>query len=128
DDVLHGLPRDLHAGVDDVPPRVHPRAFSRMLFEADPLRQHDAKRMVDPSHFVRGLAIRDDVAHHGPYRIEYFDIQAASGFPRPPLAPVQLAINVCEFIPAPPVPPRRLSADAFPGGKIFLLSYAAPPG
>ena len=65
-----------------------------MFFEADPLRQNYTERVVDPSDFVRGLAIRDDVAHHGLYRLEHFDIQAASRFPWPAFAPVQLAINV----------------------------------
>src|SRR5205807_10032642 len=72
-------------------------------FEANPLRQHHAERVVDPSDFVSGLAIRYDVTHHCFYRLEDFDIQAASGFPGPAFAPVHLAINVCKFIPTPPI-------------------------
>lgn len=109
DDLFRGLPRDLHSGMHNISPRVHPRAFSRMFFEADPLRQHHPERVVDPSHFVRGLAIRDHVAHNRLHRLRYFDLQPAARFPGLSFAPFHLAIDICEFIPAPPV------RENFPG-------------
>ncbi len=103
DDLFCGLPRNFHAGMDDIPPGVHPRAFSHMLFETDPLRQHDSERVVDPTHFMRWLAIRYDVTHNRLHRLPDFNLQSASRFPRLSFAPVQLAVNVCKFIPPPPV-------------------------
>src|SRR5438094_7793255 len=94
-----------------------------MLVEVNPLRQNNAERVVDPPASVCGLTIRNDVAHYRFYRLEHFDIQAASGFPRPAFAPVQLAINVCEFIPAPPIRenlPGKLPAGL--GGHTILKS------
>src|SRR5260370_27415425 len=103
DDLFRGLPRNFHAGMDDIPPVVHPRAFSHMLFETDPLRQHDSERVVDPTHFMRWLAIRYDVTHNRLHRLPDFNLQSASRFPRLSFPPVQLAVNVCKFIPPPPV-------------------------
>ncbi len=96
------------------PAIFNPRAFSRVLFEADPLRQHHPKRVVDPSHLVRRLAIRNHVAHHRLHRLQYFDLQPASRFPRPSFAPAHIAINVCEFIPSPPI--RENLPDELPAG------------
>src|SRR5260370_35584564 len=104
DDLLRGLPGDFHAGVDDVSPGVYPGAFFGMFFEADPLRQNYTKRVVDPSDFVRGLAIRDDVAHHGLYRLENFYIQAGSPFPCPAFAPLCLSPNFAQYFTVPPLP------------------------
>ena len=80
--------------MDDVSPGVPSGAFSWVRFEVNPLRQHDAERVVDPSHSVRGLAIRDDMTHHGFHWLEHFNIEAASGFPWLAFAPVEVAINV----------------------------------
>jgi hypothetical protein len=55
--------------MDDIAPGVHPRASSRALFEVHPLRQHHAERVVNPSHAVRGLAIRNHVADYRLYRL-----------------------------------------------------------
>jgi hypothetical protein len=103
DNLLRGLPRDVHACMDNVTPGVHPGAFFHMLFETDPLRQHYSERVVDPTHLVRRLTIRYDVTHNRLHWLQNFDFQPASRFPRPSFAPVQLAINVCKFIPSPPI-------------------------
>ena len=103
DNLLRGLPRDVHARVDDVTPGVHPGAFFHLLFEADPLRQHHSERVVDPTYLVRWLTIRYDMAHNRLHRLQNFDFQPASRFPWPSLAPVQLAIDVRKFIPSPPI-------------------------
>jgi hypothetical protein len=102
-DLFRGSPRDLYAGMDDIAPGVHPRASSRAFFEAHPLRQHHSQRVVNPSHPVRGLAIRNHVADYRSYRLQYFDLQPATGFPGPSFTPFHLAVNICEFIPSPPV-------------------------
>src|SRR2546423_1661633 len=57
-----------------------------MLFEVNPLRQNNAERVVDPPDSVCGLTIRNDVAHYRFYRLEQFDIPAASRLPQPACA------------------------------------------
>ncbi len=103
DKLLGGAPRDGHTGMDDVSPCMHPRTLSRVLFKADPLCQDDTQGVVDPSHFMSRLAIGDDVIYHGPDGLQNLNLQAASGFPRPAFAPAHSAINVCKFIPTPPI-------------------------
>ena len=123
DDLLCGLPCDLHPGMDDVSPGVHARAFSYVLFETDPLRQHDTQRVVDPAHLMRWLTVRYDVTHNRLHWLQDFDFQPASRFPRPSFSPVQLAIDVCEFIPSPVIRknlPGEFSAGL--GGHTILKS------
>ena len=114
DDLFRRSPCDLHAGMDDVSPGVHPRPFSRMLFEADPLSEYHTERVVDPSHSVPGLATRDHVTHNGLQRVQYFNLQPASCFPWPSFAPVQFSINGCKFIPSPPI--RKNFPGELPAG------------
>src|ERR1700674_3962939 len=78
-----------------------------MLLEADPLRQHHSQGVIDPSHLMRRLTIGNHVAHGCLYRLQNFDLQPASRFPRLSFAPGELAINVCEFIPSPPIRENR---------------------
>src|SRR5258708_21573706 len=89
--------------MDDISPGVHAGTFSRMLFEADPLRQDHSERVVDPSHFVRGLAVGNHVTHHCFHWLQHFDVEPASRLPRFPFTPSHLAINICELIPSPPI-------------------------
>ena len=103
DDVFRGLSGDFHAGVDDVSPGMHARAFTRVFFEANPLRQNHAERVVNPPHFVSGLAIGNHMAHGCLHRLQHFDFETAACFPRPSFAPVKFAVNFCEFIPSPPI-------------------------
>jgi hypothetical protein len=108
-DLFRCLSGDFHARMDNISPGVHSRAFSCVFFETDPLCQDHSERVVDPPHFVRWLTIRYDVTHNRLHRLANFDFQPASRFPRPSFAPVQLAINVCKFIPSPPI------RENFPG-------------
>lgn len=101
--------------MDNISPRVHARAFSRTPLEADPLRQDHAERVVDPSHFVRGLAIRNHMAYNRFHRIEHLDVQSAARFPGPSFAPFHLAINIGEFIPSPPI--REYFPGELPAGS-----------
>jgi hypothetical protein len=103
DDLFRGLSRDRYAGMNNVSPGVYARAFSCMFLEADPLRQHHPEGVVDPSYFVRGLAIGDHVAHHGFYWLQHFDVEPASRLPRSSFTPSHLAVNICEFIPSSPI-------------------------
>jgi len=123
DGLFRGSPCDLHAGMDDISPGVHARPISRMIFEADPLGQYHPEGVVDPSHFVRGLATCDHVTHHGLHRLQYFNLQPASRFPRPSFLPANFSINVCKFIPSPPIRenfPSKLAAG--PGRHTILKS------
>ena len=130
DDLLGGSPCDLHTGMDDVAPGMHARPISRLLFETDPLRQYHSERVVDPSHFVPGLAIRNHVTHNGLHRLPYFNLQPASRFPRPSFAPVHVSRDVCKFIPSPPIRenfpgqlPAGLGAHTVLKSKHNLLSH-----
>ena len=130
DDLFRSPPSDLHARMDDIAPGVHARTFGGMFLEADPLRQNHSERVVDPSHFVRGLAIRNHVAHHGLHRVQYLDFQPAARFPGPSFAPFHLAIDIREFIPSPPVrenfpgePAAGLGGHTILKSKHNLLSY-----
>jgi len=123
DDLLRRAPGDLHTRMDDVSPGVHACAFFHMLFETNPLRQHHSERVVDPTHFVRWLTIRYDVTHNRLHRLQDFDFQPASRFPRSSFAPAQSAINVREFIPSPVIRknlPGELPAGL--GGHTILKS------
>src|SRR6266446_935760 len=103
DDLLRRLSRYFHARMHDVSPGMHARPASRCFLEADPLRQHNSERVVNPAHFSLRLAIRDDMAHYGIHRPHDFDLQPAACFPRSAFAPVHLPINVGKFVPTPPV-------------------------
>src|SRR6266436_4906584 len=109
--------------MDDISPGVHAGTFSRMLFEADPLRQDHSERVVDPSHFVRWLAVGNHVAHHSFHWLQHFDVEPATRFPRFPFTPSHLAINIYELIPSPPIRknlPGELAAGF--GGHTILKS------
>ncbi len=67
-DLFRGSTGDLHSGMDNISPSMHARAFSGMLFEVDPLRQHHPQRMVDPAHFVRSISSRLPASHGRPSR------------------------------------------------------------
>jgi hypothetical protein len=121
--VLRGLPRDRYAGMHDISPGMYARTSCYSFFEADPLRQDHAQGVVDPAHLMRGLAVGDHVADHRFYRLQHFNLQAASRSPRASFAPVQFAVDIRELIPAAPIGedlPRARAAG--PGGHGILKS------
>src|SRR5260370_14301782 len=126
DKLLRGAPSDGHTGMDDVSPGMHPRPLSRVLFKADPLGQDDTKGVVDPSHFMSRLAIGDDVIYNGFDGLQDLNLQAASGFPRPAFAPAHSAINVCKFIPTPPIR-KNLPAHLAPALDVSPTFKPNPP-